>query len=85
MADLADYLNLTVSQAREQFQALRACRPVPEGRQVRFLPTETLLCLAASFLVNHRHYGGSTAQGWLFCLLARPARRGRRSGNLRGD
>ena len=27
-----------------------------------FLPAETLLCLAASFLVNHRHFGGSTAQ-----------------------
>lgn len=25
------------------------------------MPTETLLCLAASFLVNHRHFGGSTA------------------------
>jgi putative restriction endonuclease len=25
------------------------------------MPAETLLCLAASFLVNHRHFGGSTA------------------------
>jgi putative restriction endonuclease len=25
------------------------------------LPVETLLCLAASFLVNHRHFGGTTA------------------------
>src|SRR5215831_6380936 len=31
------------------------------GRQVTFLPVETLLCLAASFVVNHRHFGGSTA------------------------
>ena len=31
------------------------------GRQVAFLPAETLLCLAASFLVNHPHFGGSTA------------------------
>jgi putative restriction endonuclease len=61
VADLADYLDLTVSQAREQFRALLARRPVPDGRQVTFLPAETLLCLAASFLVNHRHYGGSTA------------------------
>ncbi len=61
MADLADYLDLTVSQAREQFRALLARRPVSGGRQVTFLPVETLLCLAASFLVNHRHYGGSTA------------------------
>ena len=61
MADLADYLELTVSQAREQFRALLARRPVPSGRQVTFLPVETLLCLAASFLVNHRRFGGTTA------------------------
>jgi putative restriction endonuclease len=61
VADLADYLDLTVGQARGQFRALLSRRPVPGGRQVTFLPVETLLCLAASFLVNHRHFGGSTA------------------------
>jgi putative restriction endonuclease len=61
VADRADYLELTVSQAREQFRALLVRRPVSSGRQVTFLPVETLLCLAASFLVNHRHFGGSTA------------------------
>jgi putative restriction endonuclease len=61
VADLADYLDLTVGQAREQFRALLARRPVPSGRQVRFLPVETLLCLAASFQVNHRRFGGATA------------------------
>ena len=61
MADLADYLELTASQAREQFRALLARRPVASGRQVTFLPVETLLSLAASFVVNHRHFGGSTA------------------------
>lgn len=61
MADLADYLELTVGQAQEQFRALRQRRPVAVGRQVTFLPVETLLCLAASFVVNHRHFGGSTA------------------------
>lgn len=61
MADLADYLELTASQARQQFQALLARRPVMGGRQVTFLPVETLLCLATSFVVNHRHFGGSTA------------------------
>src|ERR1022692_921695 len=35
--------------------------PVSSGRQVIFLPVETLLCLAASFQINHRHFGGSTA------------------------
>jgi hypothetical protein len=61
VADLADYLDLTVGQAREQFRALASRRAARGGRQVAFLPAETLLCLAASFLVNHRHFGGSTA------------------------
>ena len=61
MAVLADYLELTIGQARDQFRVLDARRPVQGGRQVAFMPVETLLCLAASFLVNHRHYGGSTA------------------------
>jgi putative restriction endonuclease len=61
VADLADYLDLTIGQAREQFRALLLRRPVQSGRQVTFLPVETLLCLAASFLINHRHFGGSTA------------------------
>jgi putative restriction endonuclease len=63
VADLADYLDLTVGQASEQFGALLHRRGVapPGERQVAFTPVETLLCLAASFLINHRHYGGSTA------------------------
>src|SRR5262245_16701233 len=61
MADLADYLDLTIGQAREQFRALLSRRPVPGGRPVTFLPVETLLFLAASFMVNHRHFGGGTA------------------------
>jgi putative restriction endonuclease len=58
---LSDYLELTLWQAREQFRVLLMRRPVSAGRQVTFLPTETLLCLAASFVFNHRHFGGSTA------------------------
>ena len=61
MADLADYLDLTVSQARAQFRELLSRRPVTDRRQVAFRPVETLLCLAASFLVNHRQFGGTTA------------------------
>ena len=61
MAELADYLDLAVGKARQQFRELMRRRPVSSGRQVTFLPVETLLCLAASFLVNHRHFGGSTA------------------------
>ena len=61
VADLADYLALTVTQARDQFRALLQRRPVASGKQVIFLPVETLLCLATSFVVNHRQFGGSTA------------------------
>lgn len=61
MADLADYLELTIGQARQQFRELMRRGPVSSGRQVIFLPVETLLCLAASFQVNYRHYGGSAA------------------------
>ena len=61
MADLADYLELTIGQARRQFQELMRRSPVAYGRQVVFLPVETLLCLAASFQINHRRFGGSTA------------------------
>ncbi len=61
MADLADYLDLTADQARQQFRELIHRSPVSSGRQVVFLPVETLLCLATSFQVNHRHFGGATA------------------------
>ena len=61
MAELADFLDLTTGQAQQQFRELKRRSPVSSGRQVTFLPVETLLCLAASFLVNHRHFGGSTA------------------------
>jgi putative restriction endonuclease len=59
VAGLADYLDLTVSQARDQYRALLTRRPVPCGKQVTFQPTETLLCLAASFVVDPRRFGGS--------------------------
>jgi putative restriction endonuclease len=61
VAGRLDYLELTPTQARDQFRALLARRPVSAGRQVTFLPVETLLCLAASFVINHRLYGGGTA------------------------
>jgi len=61
VADLGSYLDLTAVQGREQFRDLLKRRPVLAGRQADFLPTETLMCLAASFLVNHRQFGGSTA------------------------
>jgi putative restriction endonuclease len=61
VVDLGSYLDLKTGQAREQFRELVRRRPVSGRRQADFLPAETLLCLAASFLVNHRQFGGSTA------------------------
>lgn len=58
MPDLDDYLDLTVGQARDQYRALVSRRPV-SGKQVIFSPVETLLCLAASFVVNPRQFGGA--------------------------
>jgi putative restriction endonuclease len=60
-AQLDDYLNLTMSAACSQFRMLLERKPVSSGRQAIFLPTETLLCLAASFVVNHWSYGGANA------------------------
>jgi putative restriction endonuclease len=57
----ADYLALTAAAARSQWRSVAARAPVPEGkRQVDFLPVETLTCLVASLVVNHRRYGSST-------------------------
>lgn len=62
MAELTDYLDLTVEAAPSQFVRLCSRVAVPAGqRQVTFLPVETLLCLAASFVVNHRRFGSGSA------------------------
>lgn len=58
MAGLADYLELSGGQAQDQYRALLSRRPVP-GRQVTFLPAETLLCLAASYVIDPRRFGGA--------------------------
>jgi putative restriction endonuclease len=59
--ELADYLYVSLDRARDQFRDLQRRKPVTSGRQVDFLPVETLLCLAAAYVVNHRSFGGSTA------------------------
>lgn len=61
MRTAQDYLGLRPPAMREQWRSILARKPVPQGRQVDFVPVETLLCLAASLLVSHRHYGGSTS------------------------
>jgi putative restriction endonuclease len=61
MAVIQDYLEVRTSGAAEQWRAIQQRIPVPSGRQVDFVPVETLMCLAASLIVNHRRYGGSTS------------------------
>ncbi len=61
MRTVRDYVSLTLQDARQQWRAVDARRPLAEGRQVDFTPVETLACLAASLLVNHRRYGSRTA------------------------
>lgn len=60
---MTDYLDLTRAKARWQFQTVLNCSClVSEGeRQTIFLPVETLLCFAASYVVNHRKFDDSTA------------------------
>ena len=59
MRELEDYLELTLAEAVTQWR--NTLSRAPAKRQVPFEPIETLLSLGASFLINHRHYGGSTA------------------------
>jgi putative restriction endonuclease len=62
MATITDYLAISASAARDQWRAILARSwPVAGGRQVAFTPVETRLSLAASLVVNHRRYGGSTS------------------------
>lgn len=56
-----DYLELSPAAARSQWISIEERSPVVQGRQVDFTPVETLLCLAASLVVNHRKYGGRTS------------------------
>lgn len=56
-----DYLELSASGARAQWLSIEERQPVAQGRQVDFTPVETVLCLAASLMVNHRKYGGRTS------------------------
>lgn len=63
MATLADYLELTPTEVREQWRSILARPPRPdvEGfRQERFTPVETILCLSAMLVVDSHRYGGST-------------------------
>jgi len=55
---LGDYLDLTVEQARAQWNQILDRQPRP--RQERFVPVEAVLCYALFFVVDPHMYGGST-------------------------
>ncbi|MEV0805318.1 HNH endonuclease [Micromonospora sp. NPDC050200] len=61
MPSVKEYVEIRPTSAREQWCSILTRTPATVGRQVAFLPVETLACLAASLIVNHRKYGGSTA------------------------
>ncbi|GAA3232734.1 HNH endonuclease [Dactylosporangium siamense] len=54
------YVDLGLAEAHEQWLAIEARTLVAGRRQAVFEPVETLLCLAASLVVDHRRYGGSS-------------------------
>lgn len=62
MPSLHDYLDIDQVMASRQWAALQArSRPAAGKRQVTFLPMETLLCLLASFVVDHSAFGGANS------------------------
>ncbi|MEV6970016.1 HNH endonuclease [Hamadaea sp. NPDC051192] len=61
MADAAEYLEPSPQSARQQWKAIAHRSDAPSGRQVVFSPVETIMCLAAGFLVDHSKFGSSSA------------------------
>jgi putative restriction endonuclease len=59
--EVHNYLALTAADARTQWHSIQARSFVEGRRQADFTPVETLMCLAAMYLVDHRRYGGSTS------------------------
>ena len=59
---MRDYLVLTVDASTQQWRDLASRRDaLPGKRQADFLPVETLMCLAAMYVVDHRRFGSSSA------------------------
>lgn len=56
-----DYLDIDLSSVRSQWRSIAQREVMPRGRrQVAFVPVETLLCLAAMFLVEYSRFGSSS-------------------------
>lgn len=60
MTELADFVQLSPSAADEQWASVLA-RQARDGRQVPFLPVETLLSFFGSLCVDAHRYGGANA------------------------
>ncbi|MCB1007010.1 MAG: HNH endonuclease [Acidimicrobiales bacterium] len=58
MRGLADYLDLTVEEAREQWRQI--LRRTPRPRQEHFTPVEVVLCYGLFYVVDPHRYGGGT-------------------------
>lgn len=58
MRSLADYLGLTVEQARSQWAQILRRQPKP--RQEIFTPVEAILCYGLFFVVDPHRYGGAS-------------------------
>ncbi|MGC5583398.1 DUF262 domain-containing protein [Ornithinimicrobium sp. W1665] len=58
---LEDVLQISPAEAEAQWGSILERQTVPGTRQVDFLPVEVVLCLVASLVVDHRSFGGSTA------------------------
>ena len=60
---LADYLDPTKDQLRDEWRSVLRRNVVPKGagRQVNFVPSEVVLALCASLLVDHSRFGSGSA------------------------
>lgn len=60
---LADYLDPTKDQLRDEWRSVlrRSVVPKGAGRQVNFVPSEVILALCASLLVDHSRFGSGSA------------------------
>lgn len=56
-----DVLQISPDEAEVQWISILDRPMAPGARQVDFLPVEVILCLMASLVVDHRRFGGSTA------------------------
>lgn len=57
----ADYLDITLPAAQDQWHSVLRRSPVGPSRQENFTPVETVLCLAAMYLVDSSRFSNAAA------------------------